>query len=259
MPIYQTTTFKGGPGGAYDYSRSGNPTRKFLEHHIAKISGGKHAFAVSSGMSAMDVIFRLLQPGEEVIAGNDLYGGSNRLLTYLKNNNGVVVHHIPTTSIDAFVPLLKKPDSKVRFVLLESPTNPLLQIADLKGIINLVHECIPQAIVIVDNTMMSPLLARPLDIGADIIYDSATKFLSGHHDLMAGTIACNRDDLAQVCLASWPLLITLLNKLCSAAHLLCYQHHRQWSLSIRLVLAPPRYQNSGFKDERPAGQLATHR
>lgn len=149
-------------------------------------------------MAAMDVIFRMLKPGEEIIAGNDLYGGSNRLLTYLKTNSGVVVHHIPTNSLDAFYPLLQKPDSKVRYVLLETPTNPLLQIADIKPICDLVHKHVPEALVIVDNTMMSPYLARPLELGADIIYDSGTKYLSGHHDLMAGVVVCNRDDLAKV-------------------------------------------------------------
>lgn len=205
MPIYQTTTFKGGPGGAYDYSRSGNPTRKFLEHHVAKISGAQHAFAVNSGMAAMDVIFRLLKPGEEVVAGNDLYGGSNRLLTYLKNNSCVVVHHISTTSLDAFYPLLQQPNSKIRWVLLETPTNPLLQIADIKAISDLVHKHIPEALVVVDNTMMSPYLARPLELGADIIYDSATKYLSGHHDLMAGMIVCNSDEIAKVRTLRWSL------------------------------------------------------
>lgn len=130
--------------------------------------------------------------------GNDLYGGSNRLLTYLKTSGGHPVHHIDTTQPDLLLPLLQKPNSKIRYVLLESPTNPLLQIVDIETISNMVHRYIPEAIVIVDNTMMSPFLQRPLELGADVVYDSATKYLSGHHDLMAGAIYCNREDVAQV-------------------------------------------------------------
>ncbi|KAF9466537.1 cystathionine beta-lyase [Collybia nuda] len=194
VPIYQTSTFKG-VGNEYDYSRSGNPTRSHLEHHIAKISSADHAFAVSSGMAALDVILRLLKPGDEVIAGDDLYGGTNRLLTYIRTHVGVTVHHVDTTdptSLHAFIH-----PTKTAMVLLESPTNPLLKIADLATISKDVKERSPNAIIIVDNTMMSPYLQRPLEHGADIVYDSATKYLSGHHDLMAGVITCNRDDIAK--------------------------------------------------------------
>lgn len=195
VPIYQTATFKG-MGGAYDYSRSGNPSRTFLEHHIAKISGAKHAFAVTSGMGALDIIFRTLKPGDEIIAGNDLYGGSNRLLTYLKEHGGIITHHLDTTNIETIQPYLK-PDSKVKIVLLESPTNPLLQIVDIEEISKQVKEVMPDTLIVVDNTMMSPYLMRPLEFGADIVYDSGTKYLSGHHDLMAGLVICNSDEIAR--------------------------------------------------------------
>ncbi|KAG8904660.1 cystathionine beta-lyase [Tulasnella sp. 403] len=194
VPIYQTATFKG-VGGEYDYSRSGNPTRSHLEHHLAKISSAKHAFAVSSGMAALDVITRLLKSGDEVIAGDDLYGGTNRLLTYLKTHQGVTVHHVDTTTPATIHPLLKP--GKTAMVLLESPTNPLLKIADLATICADIRERAPEAIIVVDNTMMSPYLQRPLEHGADIVYDSGTKYLSGHHDLMAGVVVCNRDDIAK--------------------------------------------------------------
>merc|ERR1712093_212410 len=198
VPIYQTATFKGGPGQAFDYSRSGNPTRSFLQHHIAKIADAKHAFVVTSGMGALDVIFRHIKPGDEIIAGNDLYGGSNRLLTFLKTSGGFAVHHLDTTKPELLLPYLDKPGGiRVKYVLLESPTNPLLQIVDIQTISTLVHQYVPEAVVIVDNTMMSPFLQKPLELGADIVYDSATKYLSGHHDLMAGAMYCNRDDLAQ--------------------------------------------------------------
>jgi cystathionine beta-lyase/cystathionine gamma-synthase len=212
VPIYQTATFKG-VAGEYDYTRSGNPTRSHLgklnsisfvivcridkqinsEHHLAKISSAAHAMTVSSGMAALDIITRLLKPGDEVIAGDDLYGGTNRLLTYLKNHGGVTVHHVDTTDPAALHPFIKA--GKTAMVLLESPTNPLLKIVDIATIASDVKERAPDAIVVVDNTMMSPYLQRPLEHGADIVYDSGTKYLSGHHDLMAGVITCNSDDL----------------------------------------------------------------
>ncbi|KAF8968014.1 cystathionine beta-lyase [Flammula alnicola] len=194
VPIYQTATFKG-VGGEYDYSRSGNPTRSHLEHHIAKISSASHAFTVSSGMAALDIILRLLKPGDEIIAGDDLYGGTNRLLTYIRTHIGVTIHHVDTTDSTSLHPYIN-PD-KTAMVLLESPTNPLLKIADIAMISKDVKERAPNAIIVVDNTMMSPYLQRPLEHGADIVYDSATKYLSGHHDLMAGVVTCNRDDLAK--------------------------------------------------------------
>ncbi|KAI0050453.1 cystathionine beta-lyase [Auriscalpium vulgare] len=194
VPIYQTATFKG-VSGEYDYTRSGNPTRSHLEHHIAKISSAGHAFTVASGMAALDVILRILKPGDEVIAGDDIYGGTNRLLTYLKTHGGVTVHHVDTTNPKNLHAHIKA--GKTAMVLLESPTNPLLRIADLATIAADVKARAPDALVVVDNTMMSPYLQRPLEYGADIVYDSATKYLSGHHDLMAGVITCNRDDLAK--------------------------------------------------------------
>jgi len=146
-------------------------------------------------MAALDVILRLLKPGDEIIAGDDLYGGTNRLLTFIRTHVGVTVHHVDTTNPDAVIPFIHP--TKTAMVLLESPTNPLLKIADLALISKEVKERAPAAVVVVDNTMMSPYLQRPLEHGADIVYDSATKYLSGHHDLMAGMITCNRDDLAK--------------------------------------------------------------
>ncbi|KAF9223473.1 cystathionine beta-lyase [Gyrodon lividus] len=195
VPIYQTATFKG-INGEYDYSRSGNPTRSHLEHHIAKISSAAHGFAVSSGMAALDTILRLLKPSDAIIAGDDLYGGTNRLLGYLQTHQGITVHHVDTTDPSTLTPILKH-ENNITMVLLESPTNPLLKIVDIAGIAKEVKERIPDALVVVDNTMMSPALQRPLEHGADIVYDSATKYLSGHHDLMAGVITCNSDVIAK--------------------------------------------------------------
>ncbi|WVF66200.1 cystathionine beta-lyase [Kwoniella sp. CBS 6097] len=194
-PIYQTATFKG-VDGQYDYSRSGNPTRGGLENHLARLYGATQAFALSTGMTCLDTILRMVKPGETVLAGDDLYGGTNRLLTYLGTHGGVNVIHADTTRIEALRPYLQ-PGNKVKMVLLESPTNPLLKIADLQGISDEVKIASPDALIVVDNTMMSPYLQRPLELGADIVYDSGTKYLSGHHDLMAGIIAAKRTDVCK--------------------------------------------------------------
>ncbi|KAH9908797.1 cystathionine beta-lyase [Xylariomycetidae sp. FL2044] len=191
IPIYQSATFKqtsSKGGNEYDYTRSGNPTRTHLERHMAKIMNANRALAVGSGMGALDVITRLLRPGDEVITGDDLYGGTNRLLTYLSSNQGIVVHHVDTTETERVREVIS---DKTAMVLLETPTNPLIKIVDMPGIAKSVHDANPKALVIVDNTMLSPLLCNPLELGADIVYESGTKYLSGHHDIMAGIIACN--------------------------------------------------------------------
>lgn len=187
----QTATFKqtSNSGGLeYDYTRSGNPTRSHLERHLAKIMSAARTLVVSSGMGALDVITRLLRPGDEVITGDDLYGGTNRLLTYLATHGGIIVHHIDTTDVASIEPVLSE---KTAMILLETPTNPLIKIVDIAGIAAAAHKVSPKAVVCVDNTMMSPWLLNPLDLGADIVYESGTKYLSGHHDLMAGVIAVN--------------------------------------------------------------------
>ena len=144
------------------------------------------ALVVSSGMGALDVITRLLRPGDEVVTGDDLYGGTNRLLKYLASNGGIIVHHVDTTNVDAVQTVLSP---KTAMVLLETPTNPLIKIVDIPTISAAAHSANPSAIVCVDNTMLSPLLQTPLELGADITYESGTKYLSGHHDVMAGVLA----------------------------------------------------------------------
>ncbi|CAK7243609.1 MAG: cystathionine beta-lyase [Sporothrix thermara] len=191
IPIYQSATFKQSSatgGGEYDYTRSGNPTRTHLERHMAKIMNANRALAVGSGMGALDVITRLLAPGDEVITGDDLYGGTNRLLTYLARKMNIVVHHVDTTDVAAAV---ARVSPKTAMILLETPTNPLIKIVDIPSIAKAAHAANPKALVVVDNTMLSPMLANPLDMGADISYESGTKYLSGHHDIMAGIIAVN--------------------------------------------------------------------
>ncbi|CAG8467325.1 7183_t:CDS:2 [Paraglomus occultum] len=190
VPIYQTATFKQTSAtqtGEYDYTRSGNPTRSHLENHLAKIMSANRAFAVSSGMTALDVVARLVKSGEEIIAGDDLYGGTNRLLTFLNKNCDIKTHHVDTTNPEVILPHLHP--TRTRLVMLETPTNPLIKICDISTISSIVHEQCPNALIVVDNTMMSPYLQKPLELGADIVIHSGTKYLSGHHDLMAGVIA----------------------------------------------------------------------
>lgn len=199
--LRQTATFKQTSAhpadGAYDYTRSGNPTRSHLERHLSKITSSHRCLVVSSGMASMDVITRLLSPGDHVIAGDDLYGGTNRLLKYLATHSGITVHHLDTTTpLDSFPPVLAAHAKNLKLVLLESPTNPLIKVCDIPLISSLVHTANPDALVVVDNTMLSPYLCNPLDFGADIVYESATKYLSGHHDLMAGIIYTNNPPLA---------------------------------------------------------------
>jgi len=142
----------------------------------------------------LDVITRRLKPGDEVIAGDDLYGGTNRLLKYLTMHGGIVVHHVDTTDVGSLKDIFT---SKTAMVLLESPTNPLIKIVDIPAIASLARATNPGVVICVDNTMLSPWLQNPLDLGADIVYESGTKYLSGHHDLMAGVIATNNLSLGE--------------------------------------------------------------
>lgn len=154
----------------------------------------KRALVVSSGMGALDVITRLLRPGDEVVTGDDLYGGTNRLLKYLSTHGGIVVKHVDTTTPSAVQDALT---AKTAMVLLETPTNPLIKIVDIPTVAAMAHAANPECLVSVDNTMLSPLLQNPLDLGADIVYESGTKYLSGHHDLMAGVLAINSDAIGE--------------------------------------------------------------
>ena len=145
-------------------------------------------------MGALDVITRQLRPGDEVVTGDDLYGGSHRLLKYLSTHGGITVHHVDTTNNEKVQAVLT---SKTAMVLLETPTNPLIKIVDIPSIATMAHIANPACLVSVDNTMLSPLLQNPLDLGADLVYESGTKYLSGHHDLMAGVLAINDEALGE--------------------------------------------------------------
>ncbi|MBF0595681.1 MAG: PLP-dependent transferase [Candidatus Omnitrophica bacterium] len=195
MPIYQGSTFaQPDPDhpGVYDYGRSGNPTREALESAIAELEGGVRGFAFASGMAAITASLLLLKPGDHVIAAEDIYGGSYRILTTLFKQWGLETSFIDMTRPD-LVEAAVRPQTRALFV--ETPSNPLLKITDLEamGLIARKH----QLLTIIDNTFPTPWLQRPIERGFDIVLHSATKFLGGHSDCVAGLAVTRTDDLAR--------------------------------------------------------------
>lgn len=194
-PIYQTATFEQ-PGadalGPYDYSRSGNPTRTVLEDLLADLEGASRAFAFSSGMAAITTVTRLVPAGETIVAGDDLYGGTYRLLARIAEAHGVEVRYVDTTDVGVVAEAL---DERVRLVLLETPSNPLLKVSDIEAIGRFARS--NGSLLAVDNSIMSPYLQKPLELGADIVVESATKALSGHSDLTGGIVAVKDPEVAE--------------------------------------------------------------
>ena len=194
-PIYQTSTFQqsgvGDPEG-YEYSRSGNPTRTALESCLASLEGGQFGLAFSSGMAAIDSIVHLMQSGDHLLAVNDLYGGTYRLFESVYAQLGMEFSYAPAADPKSFVEHMK-PNTKL--VWLETPTNPLLQLCDIKTIAKLAKARNPEVLLAVDNTFATPYLQRPLEIGADIVQHSTTKYLSGHSVVVGGATVT---DLPQV-------------------------------------------------------------
>jgi len=192
-PIYQTATFRQpsvSEFGDYDYTRSGNPTRRLLEQQLAKLERGEHACAFASGMAALTALTRLLEVGDEIVAGNDLYGGTVRLLDQVLSRAGICVNYADTTDLDAVRANLTE---RTKLVLTETPSNPLLRICDIKALAELAHSA--GAILAVDNSMLSPCFQQPLALGADVVIHSATKFLCGHSDVTAGALVTNDAEL----------------------------------------------------------------
>ncbi|KAL7197586.1 hypothetical protein ACSBR2_020179 [Camellia fascicularis] len=194
-PLYQTATFKQPSAienGPYDYTRSGNPTRDALESLLAKLDKADRAFCFTSGMAALAAVAHLVGTGEEIVAGDDIYGGSDRLLSQVIPKTGIVVKRVNTTDLDEVASAI---GSWTKLVWLESPTNPRQQISDIRKIAEMAHA--HGAIVLVDNSIMSPVLSQPLELGADIVMHSATKFIAGHSDVMAGVLAVKGERLAK--------------------------------------------------------------
>ena len=191
-PIYQTSTFvQEAPAQhkGYDYSRSGNPTRQALEDNIAALENGKYGLAFASGLAAIDTIMRLLNPGDHVIVGNDVYGGTFRLFDKVYSRYGIEFSWVDQSNIEA-VSAAFKPNT--RLLWLETPTNPLLALGD---IVALAESAPENVLVAVDNTFASPYIQQPLTLGADIVMHSSTKYLNGHSDAVGGLLAMNDEKL----------------------------------------------------------------
>ncbi len=194
-PIYQTSTFEQEAPGVhkgFDYARSNNPTRKVLEDLVATLENGKAGFAFASGLAAIDAVIKLLSTGDEVLAVDDIYGGTYRIFTHIYSKFGISVKYVDTTDINNIIDNITP---KTKFIWIETPTNPTLKISDIETIANIAHQ--NGAYLVVDNTFASPALQTPIDLGADIIIHSATKYLAGHSDVIAGVVVVNSQDLAE--------------------------------------------------------------
>lgn len=194
-PIYQTSTYvqeAPGKNKGYEYARSQNPTRKVLENAIASIENAQHGLCFSSGVAATDAVIKLLQPGDEVIAGNDMYGGTYRLFTKVFEKFGIKFHFIDLQNAETIKSFINK---NTKLIWIETPTNPLMNIIDIEAVSKLAK--VNSIITCVDNTFASPYLQTPLDLGADIVLHSATKYLGGHSDVIHGCLAMNDNDLRE--------------------------------------------------------------
>ncbi|WP_270090101.1 cystathionine gamma-synthase [Sphingobacterium sp. SYP-B4668] len=192
-PIYQTSTYQqAAPGDhkGFEYSRGTNPTRKALEDCLAALENGKHGLAFSSGMAATDCVLRLLKPGDEVITGDDLYGGSYRIFTKVYEQYGIVFKFVNTSDVTEVERAIT---AKTSLIWVETPTNPTLKLADIEAIGKVAKAA--NILYVVDNTFASPYLQNPLDLGADIVMHSATKYINGHSDVVMGALVLNDDDL----------------------------------------------------------------
>jgi cystathionine gamma-lyase len=195
-PVYLTSTYvQQSPGKhkGYEYSRSHNPTRKAFEDCVANLEGGSHGFAFASGLSATMIVLQLLRSGDHVIAGDDMYGGTFRLFDkVLKPNNGMEFSYVDLTKPENLDAAFK---SNTKLLWLETPTNPLLKLADIQALAKKAHA--KGVLVAVDNTFMSPYFQRPLELGADLVVHSSTKFINGHSDIVGGVIVVNDKALAE--------------------------------------------------------------
>ncbi|MDM1049073.1 cystathionine gamma-synthase [Sphingobacterium hotanense] len=192
-PIYQTSTYQQkAPGDhkGFEYSRGTNPTRKALEDCMAALENGNFGLAFSSGMAATDCVLRLLKPGDEVVTGDDLYGGSYRIFTKVYEPMGIKFTFVDTSDVEAVRGAIT---DKTKLIWVETPTNPTLKLADIAAIAEVAKE--NKVLYVVDNTFASPYLQNPLDLGADIVMHSVTKYLGGHSDVVMGALLMNDEDL----------------------------------------------------------------
>jgi cystathionine gamma-lyase len=192
-PIYQTSTYvqkSPGDNKGYEYSRTHNPTRTQLQNALAALENGKHGLCFASGMAAVDAIIKLLQPGDEVISTNDLYGGSYRIFTKIFQNYGIKFHFTNMADLRKVEALVNE---NTKMIWVETPTNPLLNIIDIKGCATIAKK--NNLILAADNTFSTPYMQTPLDLGADIVMHSLTKYMGGHSDVVMGAIIVKDDEL----------------------------------------------------------------
>lgn len=193
-PIYQTATYAhpgAGKSTGYDYSRLQNPTKQHLEKIVASLENGSSAFAFSSGMAAISLLFEIFSPDDHIIADSDLYGGSIRLFRNVSQKNGIKFSNIDCCkdNIENFI------TSDTKAIYIETPTNPMMNVTDISAVSKIARK--HNLLLIVDNTFMSPYFQNPLDLGADIVVHSGTKYLSGHNDTLAGFLVTNRTDISE--------------------------------------------------------------
>ncbi|MBI4979599.1 MAG: aminotransferase class I/II-fold pyridoxal phosphate-dependent enzyme [Spirochaetes bacterium] len=194
-PIYQSATFRHpgvGQSTGFDYSRTANPTRSVLEETLASLEGGDKAFAFSSGMAAITAVLSIFSKGDHIIVSDDLYGGTYRLFETVFKRFGITASYVDTSRPDA---VLGAVTVNTKAVFIETPTNPMMKITDIRAIAGISHES--NALLIVDNTFMTPYLQRPIHCGADIVVHSGTKYLGGHNDVLSGIIVCARKELSE--------------------------------------------------------------
>jgi cystathionine beta-lyase len=193
-PIYQTSTYaQASPGDhkGYEYSRTGNPTRSALENAFASIENGNYGLAFGSGLAAIDCVLKLLSPGDEVVSTNDLYGGSYRIFTQIFENYGIKFHFVGMENADKIEEFISE---NTKLIWVETPTNPMMNIIDIKAVSKVAKK--HKILLAVDNTFATPYLQTPLDLGADIVMHSATKYLGGHSDVVMGALIVNDKKLA---------------------------------------------------------------
>ena len=194
-PIYQTSTYvqeEIGLHKGFEYSRTGNPTRATLENNLAAIEGGKYGACFGSGLAAIDAVIKMLEPGDEVISTNDLYGGSYRIFTTIFEKYGINFHFVNMLDINN---IKEKINSKTKLIWVETPTNPMMNIIDVKAVCDIAKS--NNILVGVDNTFATPYLQTPLDLGADIVMHSVTKYLGGHSDVVMGALVTNDNKIAE--------------------------------------------------------------
>jgi cystathionine beta-lyase/cystathionine gamma-synthase len=195
-PVFQTSTFvqssPGKPIGEYEYSRASNPTRTALENALASIENGVKGLAFSSGLAATDCLLRSFKAGDEIIAMDDLYGGTYRMFTKIYKDSGIKFHFVDMNDMEKFQSLINE---NTKLVWVETPTNPLMKLADIEAIAKITKA--NKILFAVDNTFATPYLQNPLDLGADVVMHSATKYLSGHSDVIAGALIMKDEALAE--------------------------------------------------------------